>query len=117
ENCGRCHLGPDHPQKEIYEESAHGVLFHSHEEEMNLDDDMWVVGIDYNAAPTCATCHMSRATGVDVTHDISLRNTWNLKPKVSTRRDNWEQNKVRMRAVCTSCHSGNYVDGWYQNFD
>ncbi len=25
--CGRCHLGPDHPQKEIYEESAHGIPF------------------------------------------------------------------------------------------
>ena len=27
ENCGKCHLGPDHPQKEIYEESKHGVAY------------------------------------------------------------------------------------------
>ena len=27
ENCGRCHMGPDHPQKEIYEESKHGASF------------------------------------------------------------------------------------------
>ena len=27
ENCGKCHLGPDHPLKEIYEESKHGVAF------------------------------------------------------------------------------------------
>jgi hypothetical protein len=25
--CGQCHLGPDHSQIEIYEESKHGVLF------------------------------------------------------------------------------------------
>lgn len=27
EACGKCHLGPDHPQKEIYEESKHGINF------------------------------------------------------------------------------------------
>ncbi|MCE9582925.1 MAG: hydroxylamine oxidoreductase, partial [Planctomycetes bacterium] len=27
ENCGKCHLGPDHPQEEIYNESKHGVAF------------------------------------------------------------------------------------------
>ncbi|MHC4819704.1 MAG: multiheme c-type cytochrome, partial [Planctomycetota bacterium] len=25
DNCGKCHMGPDHPQKEIYEESKHGI--------------------------------------------------------------------------------------------
>ena len=27
ENCGRCHLGPDHPQMEVYTESKHGIAF------------------------------------------------------------------------------------------
>ena len=27
ENCGKCHLGPDHPQKEVNEESKHGIAF------------------------------------------------------------------------------------------
>jgi hypothetical protein len=117
ENCGRCHLGPDHPQKEIYEESAHGIAFNAHEDEMNLDSGSWVVGVDYTAAPTCATCHMSAAQGLQKTHDVSLRNTWNLKAKVSTRRTNWEQNKARMKQVCGACHAGDYVDGWYENFD
>jgi hydroxylamine dehydrogenase len=27
--CGQCHLGPEHSQLEIYEESKHGVMFHA----------------------------------------------------------------------------------------
>ena len=37
ENCGKCHLGPDHPQKEIYDESKHGVAFRDLKDHMNLD--------------------------------------------------------------------------------
>ena len=36
ETCGKCHLGPDHPQKEIYEESKHGIAYYTNVEEMNL---------------------------------------------------------------------------------
>ena len=55
ENCGKCHMGPDHPQLEIYNESKHGIAFHANKDKMNLDNPKWVVGQDYNAAPTCAT--------------------------------------------------------------
>lgn len=27
EICGSCHLGPDHPMKEIYDESIHGTIY------------------------------------------------------------------------------------------
>ncbi len=71
ENCGKCHLGPDHPQKEIYEESKHGVAFRDLKDHMNLDAHTWVLGKDYTQAPTCATCHMSGHSRNDgkVTHD------------------------------------------------
>ena len=59
ENCGKCHLGPDHPQKEIYDESKHGVAYRDLKHHMNLDATKWVLGKDYTQAPTCATCHMS----------------------------------------------------------
>jgi len=29
DNCGKCHLGPDHPQKEIYDESKHGIAYYA----------------------------------------------------------------------------------------
>jgi hypothetical protein len=35
--CGQCHMGPDHSQLEIYEESKHGVMFRAQERQLNLD--------------------------------------------------------------------------------
>lgn len=59
DNCGKCHMGPDHPQMEIYYESKHGIAFRAFKDKLNMDSSKWVVGEDYNLAPTCATCHMS----------------------------------------------------------
>ncbi len=39
-------MGPDHPQKEIYEESKHGILFAANIDRMNLDSNKWVGGED-----------------------------------------------------------------------
>jgi hypothetical protein len=61
DTCGKCHVGPDHPQIEVYNESKHGIIYRAKVDEMNLESDKWVAGIDYSAAPTCATCHMSAA--------------------------------------------------------
>ena len=85
ENCGKCHLGPDHPQKEIYDESKHGVAFRDLLGEMNLDAKTWVLGKDYSAAPTCATCHMcaNMRNGGKVTHDPGERISWTNRPPVS----------------------------------
>lgn len=91
DNCGKCHMGPDHPQIEIYEESKHGVAFHANEERMNLDKKgKWVLGVDYSAAPTCATCHIGAyrtASGEHVAnnHDVGERISWTLRPAVSKR--------------------------------
>jgi hypothetical protein len=60
ENCGKCHQGPDHPQAEIYALSKHGINYTANQDKMNLDSEKWVVGEDYFAAPTCATCHLQR---------------------------------------------------------
>jgi hypothetical protein len=85
ETCGKCHLGPDHPQKEVYEESKHGILYKSFEKEMNLDSKKWVAGVDYTAAPTCASCHMSATREQVVTHDVGERISWTLRPPVSSK--------------------------------
>lgn len=81
--CVRCHSGPDSPDKEVYEASKHGMLFAAQREEMNLHADTWVAGQDYTAAPTCTTCHMGAAGKVPTTHDVGLRNAWNLNQPVS----------------------------------
>lgn len=96
ENCGKCHLGPDHPQKEIYEESKHGVAFRDLHDQLNLDAKHWVLGEDYTQAPTCATCHMSghSRNGGKVTHDPSIRLSWTNRPPISTVMDTDKDGKV-----------------------
>jgi hypothetical protein len=85
ETCGKCHLGPDHPQMEIYNESKHGIAYRANLPEMNLKSKKWVVGDDYTAAPTCATCHMSATREQKVTHDVGERISWTLRPAISTK--------------------------------
>jgi len=130
ENCGRCHMGPDHPQKEIYEESKHGINFFANIDKMNLESGKWIPGEDYDAAPTCATCHMSATKHQDVTHDVGARISWNNRPPVSIRPEvsdaklglasasvGWEERRDKMKDVCTSCHNEAYVDNFYTQYD
>jgi len=117
EVCGKCHLGPDHPQAEIYDESKHGISYRTQKGEMNLDGEKWVVGVDYTAAPTCSTCHMSATSRQPVTHDVGARLSWTLRPVVSKKMENWEKNRAAMKGVCTNCHGGAFVDSFYKSFD
>lgn len=117
ETCSRCHLGPDHPQKEVYEESKHYIAYSSHRDEMNMDSKSGVLGQDYTAAPTCATCHVSATPNQPRTHDIGLRISWNLRPEVSTRTIDWERKRKAMQEVCSNCHNPNYVENFYVQFD
>ncbi len=91
ESCGKCHLGPDHPQAEIYAESKHGIAFAANRSRMALDKEGgWVLGKDYSAAPTCSTCHISSyATSegdvIANNHDVGRRISWTLRPAVSVK--------------------------------
>ncbi|MCB2198766.1 hypothetical protein KQI63_05130 [bacterium] len=117
ETCGKCHLGPDHPQKEIYEESKHGIMYFTNKEKMNLDSDHWVVGEDYYSAPTCATCHLSATPNQPVTHDAGERLSWTLRPPISKHQEDWEEKRDNMKEVCSACHGPVFVDGHYAQFD
>jgi len=117
EACSKCHLGPDHPQKEVYEESKHGNTYFTSEEMMNLHADSWVVGVDYAAAPTCASCHMSATRNQGITHDVGQRIAWTLRPPVSKHKDNWEAKRSNMQDVCTACHTKTFTDGHFYQLD
>jgi hydroxylamine dehydrogenase len=117
EACGKCHLGPDHPQKEIYEESKHGNAYYTHLNEMNMNSDEWIVGKDYFAAPTCATCHMSQSPRVARTHDVGARISWTLRPPVSKMKPDWQAKRKNMKGVCQACHGSRFIDGHYRQFD
>ena len=128
ETCGKCHLGPDHPQKEIYEESKHGIGFYSNVDKMNLDSSKWIAGEDYDAAPTCATCHMSATRNQPITHDVGDRISWTLRPPISEKIDArdekkgltvkpWELRRDDMKDVCSSCHGKKMIESFYEQFD
>lgn len=130
ENCGRCHMGPDHPQIEIYQESKHGINYYANKDKMNLDSAKWIVGEDYFAAPTCATCHMSATDELPVTHNVGLRIKWNNRPpqlKLAHETDKqWglesakitgDMRKTDMVKVCMKCHNENFVEAFYIQYE
>jgi len=130
DNCGKCHLGPDHPQKEIYEESKHGIAFKAYRDEMNLDSSKWVVGVDYTAAPTCATCHMGATRKQPSSHNVGDRISWTNRPPISVRPEvmdakmglesanlTWETRRENMKDVCNACHSEDHTEKFYIQYD
>ena len=117
ENCGRCHLGPDHPQFEIYRESKHGVAFVEAADRMALRAPDWRLGDDYTAAPTCVTCHNGANQTDEFTHDVGTRIAWTLRPAVSTRLAEWEDRRRRMVATCRHCHSPGWVSSFFSQYD
>ncbi|MFB3923306.1 MAG: multiheme c-type cytochrome [Terriglobia bacterium] len=117
ENCGKCHMGPDHPQAEIYAESKHGIQFRANLVKMNLESRTWIVGKDYYSAPTCATCHMSATVNQTRTHDVGLRISWTLRPAISIRQEDWEKKRAAMQDVCSNCHATGWVANFYKQYD
>ena len=117
ENCGKCHMGPDHPQIEIYTESKHGIQFRANINKMNLASKRWIVGKDYSAAPTCATCHMSATLTQAVTHDVGDRISFTLRPVVSYKLENWEKRRAAMQDVCSNCHATGWIENFYQQYE
>ncbi len=117
ESCSKCHLGPDHPQREIYEESKHGNAYATNTGLMNLDSDSWVVGVDYAVAPTCATCHMAATRSQKSSHDVGRRLSWTLRPPISTHKEGWQEKRDRMKDVCSACHGATFTDGHFEQLD
>jgi hypothetical protein len=130
ENCGKCHMGPDHPQLEIYNESKHGIAYNANKDKMNLGSAKWIAGEDYSAAPTCATCHMSATPDLPVTHNVGLRIKWNNRPphsKLSHETDKkWglksasytaDKRRGDMKNVCQSCHQPTIVNNFFIQYE
>ncbi len=127
EACAACHLGPDHPDIEIYENSKHGQIYATEGEDWIWDSapDTWEPG-DYRA-PTCATCHMSGIGELSTTHNISERLYWNLWATTSEVRNstdvlspllgNGEEGRAKMMLVCNSCHSNLHTEGFFAQGD
>ncbi|HEX9080753.1 MAG TPA: multiheme c-type cytochrome [Holophagaceae bacterium] len=86
--CATCHMGPDHPQWEMWQTSRHGTLYASE---------------GGKAAPDCQACHMPKGT-----HDVSggLTLTAAGDPLPPERR---AAGRAEMQRRCGACHSPAFV--------
>lgn len=84
EICATCHMGPDHPQWEMWQTSRHGILN----------------GISGAAVgPSCQRCHMPGGSH-DVSFGITMTSGMDLLPaEVRTKR------RGEMLGVCKECHA------------
>jgi len=118
--CGECHIGPDHPHIEIWEESKHGNVFLSFPENQyklgyqTKDYDNKPVPLD---APACTTCHMDAAPGLPATHDVGERMAWETQSPFTIRTTEawggglgWEEKRANMETVCRQCHAKTFID-------
>ncbi len=87
--------------------------------DLHLDNPAgeWRAGRDYSAGPTCASCHISATPNQPVTHDVGVRISWTLRPAISDKLPEWEKKRDAMEDVCTQCHSTQYTDNFYYQYD
>jgi hypothetical protein len=117
ETCNHCHIGPDHPQYEIYVESPHGITYATMGDDWHWDAEAGTLTTKDFQAATCSICHMSGFGDQPTTHDVGDRLTWYLFAPVSTRRPDWESNMAAMQGVCVECHNQNFVTTFYEDAD
>lgn len=113
ETCNACHIGPDHPQWEIYQESPHGIAYMTMGHTWNWEAEAGTLTVEDFPAATCALCHFSGFGASGTTHDVGDRLTWYLFAPISERRPGWQDNLVRMQNVCRECHNQEFITDFY----
>ncbi len=127
EACGQCHLGPDHPQIEIFNESKHGAIYDAQGDSWNWNaaPGTWTPGVDYRA-PTCSVCHMSGVNSVAATHDVTERLAWETQAPLTVRpnefapwpaKTDWKNERKKMETICLKCHSQTWTTGHFTRLD
>lgn len=121
EACGKCHLGPDHPQTEVYQESKHGILYAANKGQLAEYAQRQVGGreglrrrSDMRHLPHG---HMGATASQRATHDVGTRISWTLRPPVSIKLENADKRRENMKDICSSCHASPFVEGFYRQFD
>ena len=89
ESCATCHMGPDHPQWEMWQTSRHGVLYEA-------------LGAD--AGPTCQRCHMPEGS-----HDVSFGITMSPAMVQPPAEERFAQ-RQEMLSVCVQCHARTFAE-------
>ena len=105
--CGTCHLGPDHPHKEMYETSLHGTIY-----KLTQNSDR---------APRCVTCHMPEGSH-NSSFGIARGPAGTRSPVVDLKevpisKEEQERRRQEMLGVCTGCHSRRFAQEQLENAD
>ena len=82
DTCGVCHMGPDHPQYEMWTTSQHGALYKQNQ---------------HGLGPSCVTCHLSGGS-----HDVSRGIASGIPESKKELRD---KERGFMIDICSSCHT------------
>ncbi len=107
EACGSCHLGPDHPHKEMYETSLHGIIY-----KLTQNPER---------APRCVTCHMPGGThnssfGI-ARGPVGTGSTVVDLKETPISKDVEQKRREEMLGVCTQCHSRRFAKEQLENAD
>ena len=87
-SCAKCHMGPDHPQWEMWQTSLHGTLYGT---------------MGGATGPTCQRCHMPEGT-----HDVSVGITMS-SGGVAYPPEKGKPNREGMIKVCSQCHAAGFA--------
>lgn len=117
ETCNACHIGPDHPQWEIYQESPHGIAYATGGDDWNWEAEPGTLDAADFPAATCAICHMSGFGSTGTTHDVGDRLSWYLFAPISERRPAYQDNIIRMQSICLECHNQLFITDFYTKAD
>ncbi len=119
EACANCHIGPDHPQYEIYMESKHGNIYATRGThwDWNAQPGKWDI-LKTGAAPVCVTCHMDAGLpGMKTTHNLSANLSWALQAPLSYHYPDWHAKQENMQEVCYHCHSTVWTQNYFKQAD
>jgi len=87
-SCATCHMGPDHPQWEMWQTSRHGVLYET---------------VGESAGPSCQRCHMPYGS-----HDVSVGIT--MTPAMQQPSEFKAARREEMLELCTRCHARSFAE-------
>lgn len=86
--CAKCHMGPDHPQWEMWQTSQHGTLYASAGNEVG---------------PSCQSCHMPQGS-----HDVSRGLTATPGMALYPEKELVARREV-MVEICRQCHAERFA--------
>ncbi len=122
--CGECHLGPDHPQIEIYEESKHGNIWAAEGKNWDMSYETTNHEKIPIKAPVCTTCHMDGSPTQPFTHNVSARLAWESQAPWSYRTvwdeehlGTWQKKRERMKEICLNCHAPDFINEYFLEAD